>query len=1065
MKPALRLFGDPRLGDGTPLPAHKPVVLLLVLAYRGDWMRREALCALLFDDGDDTTTRHGLRVLIHRAKALPWAQGLEVESDRVRWQVDSDVQEFRLALGRGDWAAALALQRAPLLDGFALPDSAGLTDWLESERAALFRAWREALFKHAQGLGAQGEHAAAATVLRAGLERDPLSEELLGAYLEQLYLSGARDTALRDFEAFQTRLRAELGLEVLPATRALMERIRLGADPNPTVSRGTGTIPLEVLRPVRLIGRAAEQARLRSADARVVLVAGEPGVGKSRFVADTFPDARRLRCQEGLEHVPYHPVIAHLRAATLPDLGAYNTDLARLLPEASPHPPPSTDPMTAKPRLLEALRRALEVQSAALHVDDLQWADAATLELLVYLSDAARCRLIVTHRAEELPPRAQATLQALRGAPGCVELRLEPLTADDLETLLAELTGSTHGPPVFSRWLWTRSGGNPFFALETLKSLFETGVLERSADGWRSGLDDLTRDYSELEVPARVAQVIERRVSKLSPLARRTLQAASVVRDGFTPSLLASILDAGLEETLTALEEIEGAGLVQGTRFAHDLPRQSVYAALSTARRTHLHARVAESLGDTAEPVVLAQHWLAAAEPERAGKLFFTAATRDLERAQYGITEANLRRALECSTSEDADTARILALLGEVLNLENAPEARTVLHRAHGIASRAGDPDLAARVLTGLVENAVFGGNKTNLEPHLREARTLLDQKLEATVEVRLLEALIEADLRDGRYAAARAHLERALQRQPDAVAMHSFAAQLDYYEGKLSAAKARFEATIHAHPAWVRVVTLENDLGMVCIAHGALPEAKTWLERSIGSWSGVPHVEALSRSNLGLAHLHCGEYSLALAQLEHAERLAQDFGSQTFLADVLHRKAGVWFGSGNVERAADLTAHALEIARAVADPFRLGYMLASASAVHCALSNLDRAEALLQETATLNATLEQPLVSVLLERSKAALATARGDTTAAQEHSAHWITLARRFEMREQLAWGLLAQGGLEHVREALEIAREAGVLEVRARAAELLGVHDPALMVEAETVREQLHAHRLRD
>ena len=196
------------------------------------------------------------------------------------------------------------------------------------------------------------------------------------------------------------------------------------------------------------------------------------------------------------------------------ELGPYRNVLARLVSEVAPDARPDpADPTTAQVRLLEALSRFVEAAVLThrfqLLIEDLQWADEATIAFLTHLVAGGRIRVIGTYRHHETTPALKQGLDVLKHQGLMLERRLEPLTAAAIPDLLASLIDQAEGPPVFSRWLFERSGGNPMFMLETLKSLFESEVLSAGEAGWRTTIEEVTRDYSELPVPEAVSQVVE----------------------------------------------------------------------------------------------------------------------------------------------------------------------------------------------------------------------------------------------------------------------------------------------------------------------------------------------------------------------------------------------------------------------------------------------------------------------------------------------------------------------------------------------------------------------------
>ena len=279
----------------------------------------------------------------------------------------------------------------------------------------------------------------------------------------------------------------------------------------------------------QLVGRDAERARLRAALPGWVLLSGEAGIGKSHLLRSALPQARWLSCSEGLRGVPYHPLMALLRREPPPDVGAYNEDLARVLPEGYPHlTPPPLDPHSARLRLLEAFARALTEGGRPLVVDDVQWADPATLEWLTYLRGRPGLSLVIAYRLEEEQSLARSLGEWRLGA---LELKLEALDVEAVGQWLRSLIGRPDVPYQFAAWLHRHSGGHPLYILETLRSLFEAGVLREGAHDWHADLDRRTRDYAELPPPPKLRQLIVARLERLAPPTRRFLEALSVVGD------------------------------------------------------------------------------------------------------------------------------------------------------------------------------------------------------------------------------------------------------------------------------------------------------------------------------------------------------------------------------------------------------------------------------------------------------------------------------------------------------------------------------------------------------
>jgi DNA-binding SARP family transcriptional activator len=241
----VRLLDTPHVlvgGRRHNLPHSAPALLLACLAMHGDWLPRERLMALFWPDAPDTAAQHHLRVTLHRSKL--WLQGvglgahLHTERSRLRLQLLCDVPQMRAALGRADWATAVALHRAPLLAGASLKGFAAVDEWLALERDALVTAWRNAALRQAPLLEAKGDAVGAATLLQQQLAHDLLAEDVVQALLRVAAAAGQRSTALDTFERFAQRLQAELGLQPLADTVALAAALRRAPTPPPRTGAG-----------------------------------------------------------------------------------------------------------------------------------------------------------------------------------------------------------------------------------------------------------------------------------------------------------------------------------------------------------------------------------------------------------------------------------------------------------------------------------------------------------------------------------------------------------------------------------------------------------------------------------------------------------------------------------------------------------------------------------------------------------------------------------------------------------------------------------------------------------
>ena len=613
-------------------------------------------------------------------------------------------------------------------------------------------------------------------------------------------------------------------------------------------------------------------------------------MGKSRLMGELAPHAYQLACHEGLQQVPFYPITEAVRrdlraGRPLPELGHYLQDLTRLIPEAAPEVRPELlEAGTARARLLEALTIYLEAsvpKGTELHliIDDLQWADDATLDFFIYLVNRGTLKILGAYRIHEVAPKLQTLIRSLRSRRAVTEIQLEPLDERAVRELMSILTEQPEGPPIFSRWLHRHTGGNPMFLLETLKALFEAGTLNATEDGWRSNIDDITRDYSELEVPAAITQVIERRIAKLSQPSLRVLKTASVIGSHFDPPLLAHV--SGLSETavVEALEETEHAGLTLGDSFSHDLLRQCIYSSLTPGQRRILHTRVAESLPLDIDPSVRAEHWLAARETGRAVTLWNEAATDFqkqglfdpaillLERAitqvptgdQRTALQARLATALQQAGRNSEALARVQLLLTDT---DDAGLRASALNTRAVIYLREGRIEAARETVTACLELANEATTNEAFQRSFLMTRVILHHGLgEFDEAIALLEPEL-ADLRTKPFS------------DDICTVLSSLAAAYDMKGDHLKALPLHREALRVATTHGYRYFQVDAAINLLyCLMdldrpEDAIVEAEQTLK--IGRFENTPTL----RTNLATAYFELGRYREALA---HYRQVVQE--------------------------------------------------------------------------------------------------------------------------------------------------------------------------------------------
>ena len=389
--------------------------------------------------------------------------------------------------------------------------------------------------------------------------------------------------------------------------------------------------PLTMHEPF-FVGRVAERAAIdaawRAAEVghrRVVLVSGDPGVGKTRLVAEAAVAAYERgaivlfgRCDDELG-IPFQPFVEGLRhvvrytpAAQLARrLGRYGGELGRLLPELAERADLpariASDAETERFRLFDAVTSwlvALAAEAPVLFViDDLQWATKPTLLLLRYLaqcSEVSHVCVVATYRQTDLGAEHPLTelLADLRREAGIARLPLSGLTEQDIAELLANTARQDPGldGDHLASVIHAETDGNAFFVAEVLRDLVESGKVLG-----RNDRRSLESPPGELSIPESVREVVGRRLGRLGTQVNQVLELAAVAGLQLDVAVLAAAHDVAPDELLVALDDAATAGLVRyGSigrhRFAHALVRTTVYDGLPLARRVRLHRRIAEAI-------------------------------------------------------------------------------------------------------------------------------------------------------------------------------------------------------------------------------------------------------------------------------------------------------------------------------------------------------------------------------------------------------------------------------------------------------------------------------------
>jgi DNA-binding CsgD family transcriptional regulator len=523
-------------------------------------------------------------------------------------------------------------------------------------------------------------------------------------------------------------------------------------------------------RPGRmLVGRVAERAILagclRSTLERrrqVVLLAGEPGAGKTRLAEEAIDQARELglacavgRANEDEGSPPYWPFLQVFRGLA----GSTPSELSDVLTGGDGLAGSARERFRLFEVTAEALVAAAGPAGLLIVLDDLQWADAATVRLLAHLATGvtpARLMVVATYRDTEIAGQVplRTAVAALAREASVTRIRLAGLSEAEVGAQLAAVTGWPV-PDSVAAAIHRRTQGNPFFVGELGR------LLVSSTDG---------------QLPDAVRDAVRDRLTRLSPSCRLLVSAAAVLGSDVDPVALGHATGTDIAAILAALDEAAAAAILTGApmRFAHDLIRESARLEVPTAERLTLHRRMAEHLsahGDAAARVAeIAFHWLESlpmGDVEQALAWAERAADRAMAQLAWEEAAALYRRALHTGEAQGVLAPRyrcrlLLAMAQAQVKSFDLDDARRSLLAAVEIARAADDVEsLAQAALT------MEGINDVVWDPISRALCTeVLDTlpTVDSAVRARLLALQVTVGGWD--------HLEESRARSAEAVAM-----------------------------------------------------------------------------------------------------------------------------------------------------------------------------------------------------------------------------------------------------------------------------------------------------
>jgi DNA-binding SARP family transcriptional activator len=769
-----------------------PLLLAYLVLSRSRTVGREELIGALWPDNAPLSQDGALRTLLSRLRSalgsevLVGRDELVLELPEPAW-VDFEAASGHIgmaqeALEAGDARRAWALAQVPInVASRGLLPGAQAT-WLDARRRDLEDIHLQALELIGRaGLLLGGTQVSSVErAARSLIGAEPYRETGYVLLMQALQAQGNVAEGMRVFEQLRRLLREELGTAPSPEAIAVHEELlNPGKRAAPVAPRASGPPPLEIELPAELrvragaemVGRVQEigaierwlsQSREEEPE-RVLLLGGDPGIGKTRLLAETAArahgDGTLVLAGHSPEEtlVPFQPFLEalghYVQTAPTDELRTtarvHGAELVRLVPELRrrlPELAASTggDPDTERYRLFEAVAGLLgdvaEQRPVLIVLDDLHWADRPTLLLLRHLARAPRAAGLSILGAYRITEQGNdgfnAALTSLRHERMLKQIEIKGLPERDASKLVGSRVGRTPEAE-FLHALYTETEGNPFFLEEIIRHLQDSGISILGADA---------ADLERVGLPDDVREVIVRRLERLDPASLEALRTASVIGRDFDASLLDRVLGLDEDAFLAALEQGLGARLVEQSpsrpdsyMFSHALIRETLYGTMSPIRRARLHRRIGLALeqeGAGRQTNAMALHFTRAAAPEdaeraiRYGLEAGAEATRMLAHEQAVEHYSRALEVLERFEPENRQLrCEVLLYLGETrVRAGERLLSWPVFREAAALAAELGDAERLAR--------AAVGASRRYVQPPGivdDELIALLEQALELT--------------------------------------------------------------------------------------------------------------------------------------------------------------------------------------------------------------------------------------------------------------------------------------------------------------------------------------------
>lgn len=729
----IRLFGSPEIwleNEPVKLNRRKTRAVLYYLAAQNHSVQRAQLLELFWLDLPRSQALQTQRSTLYNLRQA-LGDKIQIENDQIQLQSDVqvDVRRFESGLKKPpediqELVGVIELYRGDFLEGVDIPDNQAFEDWIVIERERYRRLAIRGLSVLSKRYESIGDYHHALASLDRALSYDTLQEDIHRERIRMLYFSGDRPGAIRHYDYLRRLLDDELGVPPMKETRDLYNDLVNDRLIMPVKPVSSPTLDLrhvkrtEITGQLPFTGRRTELEYLQDkiAPGRLLVIEGEPGIGKTRLVQEFLKKTSSLvvaAAAREMEHtLPYLPWIEGLRGLRnlddWPKLQAYLQgnilpvwwqEVVRLVPDLASQKSGASqaDQEPDEARLWEGMHQFLHLLSAQYPVlaffDDLQWADSASLGMLSYLvrqNDLNNVGFLATTRNILPGSREASMIQTLARNNRLEQLQLGRLSRTDILKIAQYITPDFAQP--FAEWLRRNSEGNPFVLAELIRHLEGAQILKA---GRRIDLSALSVTPV---VPKSVYLLIQSRLSSLSDQAHRLLDAAVAAGREFDIDVVARAAALSDEAALDAAGELENAGLILPEsglhyRFDHSLTMEVAYQMIGEPRHRILHRRMAEALevkvGQNRldeKAAEIAMHFMEGNAVQRAAPYAFRAGKQSARLAAWHEAIDFFQQAL--LGFEGNERFPVLMALGKVLTSSGAlSQATGVIQEAYDLAA------------------------------------------------------------------------------------------------------------------------------------------------------------------------------------------------------------------------------------------------------------------------------------------------------------------------------------------------------------------------------------------